>query len=299
MKNHQNENFRWAQENGYDYHAETQGAISEGARGLGVFRGAESFQNHVVGAYRNRPFEILDVRKEERHHGSFGYVEKTVVLVSTAGLDLPDFELLPRRENAGLNFLGIKGLDLKLSDNAPRDERQMVDAFNKNYSLFAGGAVKSMKASITSANHLVPDLADMALICKPGVLRFLSKITTGTIEVRNGYLAVRAPETRIIRGTFADTILTGRERENLLAVANDLLDVLQNASREATLRGLTLENNYNPARMFGALIGAGVGFFIGLWIGILMMCLLGKNFILLIPVFPLGGLALGGFLGKR
>ena len=93
--------------------------------------------------------------------------------------------------------------------------------------------------------------------------------------------------------------LTGRKREDLLAVANDLLDVLQNASSEAPLRGLTLENNFDPARMFGSMIGVGVGFFGGLFIGILTMCLLGKNFLLLIPVFPLGGAALGGFIGKR
>lgn len=44
---------------------------------------------------------------------------------------------------AGLNFLGIKGLDLKVSDHAPRDERQMIHAFNKNYSLDdkAGGRI--------------------------------------------------------------------------------------------------------------------------------------------------------------
>ena len=296
MKNHQNENSRWAQENGYEFHAETEGVISEGARDLDIFRRADCFRNHVLGTYRNRPFEILDVTRDHRSVARRTY---TVVLVSTAGLDLPNFDLLPRRESAALNILGIKGLDLKLSDSAPRDERELVNEFNKHYSLFAGGAYEAIEASVTSADHLVPSLADMAFICKPSVLRFLSQITTGFIEVQNGYLAVRAPETRIVTGDFADTVLTGRERENLLTVANDLLDVLQNASREAPLRGLTLQNTLNPTHMIGGLIGAGIGFFGGLFIGILTMCLLGKNFLLLIPVFPLGGAALGNFFGKK
>jgi hypothetical protein len=54
-----------------------------------------------------------------------------------------------------------------------------------------------MEASIKSAEHLVPSLAEMASICKPSVLRFLSTATTGFIEVQDGYLAIRAPETRI------------------------------------------------------------------------------------------------------
>jgi hypothetical protein len=126
-----------------------------------------------------------------------------------------------------------------------------------------------------------------------------SEVTTGTIEMRNGYIAVWAPETRIIRGAFADTILAGRERESLLAVANDLLDVLQNATREAPLRGLTLENTFKPSHMIGGLIGAGVGFFVGFLIGILLLFLVGKKLFLLIPVLALGGAALGSFVGKR
>ena len=223
--------------------------LSEGARSLDIFRKAESFRDHVLGIHRNRPFEILDVQVKEMRDGEWGYVWKTVVLIPTAGLDLPNFDLLPRRETGGMSFLGIKGLDLKLAPTAPQDERQLVDAFNKNYSLFGGGAFEAMEASIKSADHLVPSLSDMASICKPGVLRFLSTASTGFIEVQNGYLAIRAPETRIITGAFSDIILRGRERESLLAVANDLLDVLANAAREAPLRALTLENTFNPRRI--------------------------------------------------
>ena len=71
----------------------------------------------------------------------------------------------------------------------------MVDAFNQNYSLFAGGAFEAMEASIRSADDLVTSVSDMASICKPGVLRFLSTACTGFIEVQNGYLAVQAPGT--------------------------------------------------------------------------------------------------------
>jgi hypothetical protein len=45
----------------------------------------------------------------------------------------------------------------------------LVGAFNRNYSLFAGGVFEAMEASIKSADHLVPGLADVAAICKPGV----------------------------------------------------------------------------------------------------------------------------------
>jgi hypothetical protein len=138
MSHSQNRNFTWARENGYQYHAEADGAISEGARSLDIFRKADSFRDHVLGVHWNRPFEILDVQVKEMHGGEWGFVWKTVVLIPTAGLDLPNFDLLPRRETGGMNFLGIKGLDLKVNPLAPPDEQRLVDAFNKSYSLFAG-----------------------------------------------------------------------------------------------------------------------------------------------------------------
>jgi hypothetical protein len=297
--NHQNENDRWAQGNGYGYHAETGGAFSEGARDLDVFRKANGFRNHVTGTYRNRPFEILDVRKEVHRGGDFGFVETTVILIPAAGLDLPKFELVPRRESGGLGLLGIKGLDLKLSANAPRDELQLVAAFNRNYHLFGGGAFEAMEAAVTSAEHLVPGLAEMAALCKPGVLRFLSGTTTGMIELQNGFLAVQAPDTRVAAGIIYDTILAGRARETLLTVANDLLDVLQNAAREAPLRGLTLENTFNPNHVIGGMVGAAVGFFLGFFLGFVVLFVLGKKFFLLIPVLALGGAALGNWVGKK
>jgi hypothetical protein len=298
MRNHQKENSEWAAENGYEFHAVTQGAFYQGARSLDVFRKAESFRDHVVGTSRGRPFEILDFQRSESEGGEWGFVWKTVILISTAGLDLPNFDLLPRRETAGMNFLGIKGLDLKVNPLAPPDEQRLVDAFNKNYSLFAGGAFEAMEASIRSADHLVPSLSDMALVCKPSVLRFLSTAVTGTVELQNGFLAVRAPETRIIRGAFSDTILQGRERESLLAVANDLLDVLSNAANEAPLRALTLENTFRPAQLLGGIIGGVVGFCLGGFIGIVLLFLLKEKQLFLIPVLALGGAALGHFIGK-
>jgi hypothetical protein len=306
MTNPLHKNLTWAQENGYEFHAETEGVVSAGTRTLDIFRKSEGFRDHVLGIHRNRPFEILDVQYEVTRGGRFGSVWKTVVLIPTAGLDLPNFDLLPRRETGGLNFLGIKGLDLKLAATAPRDERQLVDAFNKNYSLFGGGAFEAMEASIKSADHLVPSLADMASICKPGVLRFLSTATTGFIEVQNGYLAIRAPETRIVTGAFGDIILQGKERESLLGVANDLLDVLSNATNEEPLRTLTLENTFNPRQLLGSIIGGFIGFCLGGFIGIVLLFLHQGNYsfltptlaMALIPVFALGGALLGRFIGN-
>lgn len=298
MSKHQKENSEWAQENGYEFHAETGGVISEGARSLDIFRKAESFRDHVLGIHRNRPFEILDVQVEEMRSGEAVDVWKTVVLIPTAGLDLPDFDLLPRRGTGGMSSLGIKGLDLKLAPTAPEDERQLVDAFNKNYSLFGGGAFEAMEASIKSTDHLVPSLADMASICKPGVLRFLSTAVTGFIELQNGYLAIRAPETRIITGAFSDIILQGKERESLLAVANDLLDLLSNAAREAPLRTLTLENTFRPRQFLGGIIGGVIGFCLGGFAGVLLLFLLKEKQLFLIPVLALGGAALGRFIGN-
>jgi hypothetical protein len=299
MEQSDNKNYRWAEENGYDFHAETGGVIFTGARELDGFRKAENYRNHVVGTYRDRPFEILDVTKSRRLAGTYRLVTRTVILVPTAGLDLPNFALLPRRETAALNLIGIKGLDLKLGDDALRDEREWVDEFNRHYSLFAGGAFDAMEASITSAAHLVPDSSVMASVCKPVVLRFLSGIHTGTIEVRNGYLAVWvADTTRAISAPGQDAILTGREREGLLELANDLLNVLQSASTEAPLRGLTLGNPFDPRRMIGTVIGAVAGFILGSFIGIVLLFIFGKKLVFFMPVFALGGVALGGFLGK-
>ena len=298
MNNPQRKNLTWAQENGYEFHAETEGVISEGARGLDIFRKAESFRDHVLGIHRNRPFEILDVQVEVIRAEEWGNIWKTVVLIPTAGLDLPDFDLLPRRETGGMSFLGIKGLDLKLAPTASEDERKLVDAFNKNYRLFGGGAFEAMEASIKSAGHPAPSLADMAPICKPGVLRFLSTASTGFIEVQNGYLAIRAPETRIITGAFSDVILQGRERESLLTVANDLLDVLANAAREAPLRVLRLENTFNPRQLLSSIIGGVIGFCLGGFTGILLLFLLKEKHLFLIPVLAFGGAFLGRFIGN-
>ena len=176
MNDHQNENARWAQQNGYEFHAESEGVISEGARSLDIFRKADSYRDHVLGVHRNRPFEILDAWVETYEgsglggFGGYGFVWETIVVIPISGLKLPNFDLLPRRETGGMNFLGIKGLDLKANPIAPPDEQRLVDAFNKSYSLFAGGAFEAMEAAIKSAEHLVPSLADMTAICKPSVL---------------------------------------------------------------------------------------------------------------------------------
>jgi hypothetical protein len=299
MEHQHSENAGWARENGYEFHAESEGVIYEGARSLDIFRRAEGFRDHVLGVHRNRPFEILDVMVSEHSGNGYFFVWKTIVVIPTTGLDLPNFDLLPRRETGGMNFLGIKGLDLKVNPLAPPDERQMVDAFNKNYSLFAGGAFEAMEASIKSADDLVPSLSDVAKICKPSVLRFLSTDVTGFIEVQDGHLAIPAPETRIIRPGVSDTILKGRERESLLNVANDLLDVLANAASEAPLRALTLENTFNPRQLLGGIIGAAIGFFLGFFLGFPLLFLIGKKFFLLIPVLALGGAVLGNWIGKR
>jgi hypothetical protein len=282
MSTHPNDNESWAQENGYAYHSGK----------------AEDCRDHVLGTYRNRPFEMRDVRFTRQNMDGFYFVWKTVVVIPTAGLNLPNFDLMPRRETGGMNFLGIKGLDLKLDSSAPQDERQLVEAFNKNYSLFGGGAHKALEASIKSAEHLVPSLAETASICKPSVLRFLSTAVTGSIGVQDGQLTVFAPETGIIVPGINHTILKGKERENLLAVANDLLDVFANVAKEATLHGLTLENTFRPAQFLGAFVGAAIGFFAGLIASIVLFVGSKGGYLLLIPVLIFGGIFLGRFIGK-
>jgi hypothetical protein len=298
MNDHQNENAKWAEENGYGFHAESGGAISEGARSLDTFRKADSYRDHVLGVHRNRPFEILDARVERHDSTGYFFVWETIVVVPTAGLKLPNLDLLPRRETAGMNFLGIKGLDLKVSPTASPDERQLVEAFNKNYSLFAGGAFEAMEASIRSADHLVPGQEEMAAVCKPSVLRFLATATTGFVEVQDGYLAIRAPDTLIIGPGDRHTILTGRAREGLLTVANDFLDVLAKAEHEAPLRALTLENNFSPFQFLGGIVGGVIGFCLGGFIGVVLLFLLKEKHLFLIPGLALGCAAIGLLIGK-
>ncbi len=298
MSNHHNDNETWARTNGYAFHAETQGAFFEGAGCLDIFRKADRFRDHVLGTHRDRPFEIFDALFQRQDQNGFYYIWQTIVVVPTSGLKLPNFDLLPRRETGGMNLLGIKGLDLKLAPTAPRDEMHLVDAFNKNYSLFGGGAFEAMEASIKSADHLVPSLSDMTAICKPGILRFLSTAVTGFIEVQNGYLAIRAPETRIISPGISHTILKGKERESLLTVANDLLDVLANAANEAPLRALTLENTFNPFQFLGGIIGGVIGFCLGGLTGVVLLFLLKEKHLFLIPVLAVGFAAIGLFIGK-
>ncbi|MFZ9938326.1 MAG: hypothetical protein ACO3JG_14910, partial [Luteolibacter sp.] len=81
MSSQEKDNDGWAQENGYEFHAESQRVISEGARSLDIFRRAESFRDHVVGVHRNRPFEILDARFEMSDSTGFIFVWHTVVVI--------------------------------------------------------------------------------------------------------------------------------------------------------------------------------------------------------------------------
>ena len=219
-------------------------------------------------------------------------------MIPTAGLNLPSFDLVSRREAGALSFVGIKGLELKLAATAPLDDQRLLEAFNNNYFLFGGGVRRALAASPQSTDEPVPSPAEMASICKPSVLRFLATAVTGSIEVRKGCLTMRAPQTRIIGPGVSDTILEGRERESLLSVANDLLDVLANAVSEAPLPGLTVENNFRPAELLGSVLGGVLGFVLGGFVGLLSLFLLDEKHLLLVPGLALGGAALGCFLGK-
>ena len=282
MNSPQNKNLDWAEENGYEYQAGQAG----------------SSRDHVLGIDRNRLFEIVDMRVEVPSDGEVYSVWQTIVVIPTAGVNLPSFDLVARREAGALSFVGIKGLELKLAATAPLDDQRLLEAFNNNYFLFGGGVRRALAASPQSTDEPVPSPAEMASICKPSVLRFLATAVTGSIEVRKGCLTMRAPQTRIIGPGVSDTILEGRERESLLTVANDLLDVLANAASEAPLPGLTVENNFRPAELLGSVLGGVLGFVLGGFVGLLSLFLLDEKQLLLVPGLALGGAALGCFLGK-
>lgn len=281
MHTHQPENAEWAQQNGYEYHP----------------REAEDRLDHVRGSYRNRPFETYDFRTERSGADGYYFYWRTVAVIPINGLHLPNFDLVPRRETAGMNFLGVKGLDLNLAPNASPDEREMVGAFNKNYSIFGGGVRKAHEALITSAPHLVPRLADVASILKPSVLRFLATAVTGSIEVHDGYLTIEAPETRVFRAGISHTILKGSEREGLLNIANDLLDVFANTTYESPLRSLTMENTFRPVQFLGTIIGVAVGFLVGLIVAIVMFIKYDFEYMYLLPLPIMAGVYLGRLIG--
>ena len=48
-------------------------------------------------------------------------------------------------------------------------------------------------------------------------------------------------------------------------------------SREAPLRGLTLENTLHPSHMIGGLVGAAIGFLLGFFPGLLLLFPIGKR----------------------
>ena len=291
-------NSIWAQEHGYQFHAETNGASFEDARKLSIFRRADGYREHVHGVFRGRSFEILDAQVRHNSENVDYHVWQTIVVVRTSGMKLPTFELMPRRETPGMGLLGIKGLELTIPTTASPDEQRLVAAFSKNYSLFRGGAHASIEASLKSTDASLPNADDLALMRKPSVLRFLSTAVTGSIEVRNGLLAIRAPETRVIRAAISDTILEGKDRDDLLTVANDLLDAFANSENESPLGSFSSENTFRPASFAGGLIGGAIGFLLGGGIGILVAFLLKGMSFFLIPVLAFVGFVLGQFLGK-
>ena len=276
MHTHQPENAEWARQNGYEFNPGE----------------AEDLLDHVRGTYRNRPFETYDLRTERGGSGGHYYYWRTIAVISLEGLRLPNFELLPRRETSGMNLLVVKGLDLNLAPNASTDERAMVEAFNKNYSIFGGGARNAMEASIKSAPHLVPRLSDLASILKPSVLRFLATAFTGSIKIHDGYVKIEAAETRVIRPGIS-------EREDLLNIANDFLEVFANVTYESPLRSLTLQNNFRPAQLLGTLIGIVIGFLVGGMASIVLLFTSSNKVLYFFPLLVLAGVFLGGFLGNR
>lgn len=298
MTDHLQANSDWASENRHEFHAESAGPFAQRARRMDVFRRAQAYRDHAVGQHRGRPFEVFDFQEEKSGVDAWPNW-RTVVLLPLGNLALPAFALWPRRETVGMNFLGIKGLDLALPPAASVFDRKLVDDFNRNYSLFAGGAFGSAQAVIAAPGQPVPGLAEMSAVCKPGVLSFLSTAVTGAIEVRDGYLLVCAPETRQVRPAYADVILQGADRERLLAVANDLLDALANAAREAPLRDLAIGNSFNPKQVFGAILGGFAGFALGGFLGVLSLFVLEEKRLYLIPLLAIGGALLGSMLGKR
>lgn len=298
MTDHLQANSDWASENRHEFHAESAGPFAQRARGMDVFRRAQAYRDHAVGQHRGRPFEVLDFQEEKSGVDAWPNW-RTVVLLPLGNLALPAFALWPRRETVGMNFLGIKGLDLALPSAASVFDRKLVDDFNRNYSLFAGGAFGSAQAVIAAPGQPVPGLAEMSTVCKPGVLSFLSTAVTGAIEVRDGYLLVCAPETRQVRPAYADVILQGADRERLLAVANDLLDALANAAREAPLRDLAIGNSFNPKQVLGAILGGFAGFALGGFLGVLSLFVLEEKRLYLIPLLAIGGALLGSMIGKR
>lgn len=298
MTDHLQANSDWARENRYEFHAESAGPFAQVAHGMDVLRRAQAYRDHAVGQHRGRPFEVFDFQEEKSGVDAWPNW-RTVVLLPLGNLALPACALWPRRETVGMNFLGIKGLDLALPPAASVFDRKLVDDFNRNYSLFAGGAFGSAQAAIAAPGQPVPGLAEMSAVCKPGVLSFLSTAVTGAIEVRDGYLVVCAPETRQVRPAYADVILQGAERERLLAVANDLLDALANAAREAPLRDLAIGNSFNPKHVLGAILGGFAGFALGGFLGVLSLFVLEEKRLYLIPLLAIGGALLGSMLGKR
>lgn len=314
MSHHLQANTDWARENRYDFHAESGGPFAQVASGMDVFRRAVAYRGHVIGQHRGRPFEVFDFKKEKTGTDSWS-TWHTVVLLPLGDLALPAFALWPRRETGGMNFLGVKGLDLTLPPAASLFDRTLLDAFNRNYSLFAGGAFGTVQAAIEAPGQPLPGLAEMSAVCKPGVLGFLSAAVTGAIEVRDGYLVVCASETHLVRPAYADVILQGAERERLLTVANDLLDVLADASQEAPLRDLVIGSSFNPKKLLGAVFGAFVGFILSSFLSAILLFLIPdkKSFLsflfdenyafyglsAVLFLLVLGGCLLGSFIGKR
>jgi len=103
----------------------------------------------------------------------------------------------------------------------------------------------------------------------------------------------------VTEGAFNDIILEGVERESLLTLANDLLDVLANAAPESPLRSLTLENTFNPRQLLGGIIGGFIGFGLGGFIGVILLFVLKEKHVFQIPLLAMGGAVLGHLIGKR
>jgi hypothetical protein len=282
---------QWAQKNGYSFSAHTKGFQTDGASKLDSFRNLEKAQNHIVAECQTRNFEMLDFTIYYAGDAiTAGYREQTVLLLPDSASEFTDFEIFPLSSGGYslMESLGIGGLKLTNKENN-RTTQELIEAFSKHYRIYAGGILQSIANNANSAEEY--DLATVSEICKPKLLRFLTKNPGWFIESQGNHLVLWTP----------DKLLSCKERSELLCLANELLDILNHAKHESSLEVITIENtmDINPRKVFSILGGGVIGFFIGTFCAmIFVFSTTSKLSFLAFPVFIFLGLAIGLFIGK-
>jgi hypothetical protein len=292
-----------AQTLGLDFTAEVKRDELPGRSSLPVLQRVSWAGNLMTGEYQGKAVAVVDCVGVEGEGDSAHRVDRTVVLLSDTGSDLPEFTLRPlTSELSLLAGLGMRGIQFD-ARTVPPAERDAIHRFHKTYHLSPGIERLTERMKALDLKPIDDEVIRQAFPLE--VVAFFARNPGWSVQAGAGLLAIWRGKNWYPardRAVLLDQSLeVGRTLTGHAAAAS--LDVVLPAAPRSTSPYLGM------ARLLGAVLGGFIGFTAGsfLVLGVLMQLIVplmqGNNpwAMLLIPLVFFGGLFLaliaGGCVG--